>query len=592
MKGISYAQIEEKLRSATLTGFPELNFAVLRNVVVEAIEPYLRYRAYEMGFNANCEFGEYDNIFQEAIGGKDKLLNERTHCVLVFLRLETLSWDLARNFAGLGKVEIEQEKNRIKDFIAHVLGGIRRQTSALILWHGFELPLYPALGIVDHQQGSGQTAVIDGLNQDMRDALRQLENAYYVDLNVCRARVGGGAFYDPRYWHIGKAPYSRAALEEIAGEIFKYIRPLKGKNKKCLVLDCDNVLWGGIVGEDGLTGIKLAKTYPGSAYYEFQQEILNLYNRGVVLALCSKNNAADVWEVFQRHPDMLLREKHIAAAQINWRDKVTNLRQLGADLNLGLDSFVLIDDSPFEAGQVREYLPEVEVLQLPEDQPVEYREILAACGWFDTLILSEEDKQRGAMYRAEAARKDLQAQSPDLASYYGSLEMVLQIRFADEFSVPRIAQLTQKTNQFTLTTRRYSDADIQRLSESDAADVVYLQLRDRFGDSGITGVCILKYESERAFIDSFLLSCRVLGRGVEEAFLVQCLKRAKRRGCKIAVGEYRPTAKNEQVTDFYPTRGFRILPEEDDVKRYAADLEASIKGEPEYFKSIDSEIDR
>ena len=254
MKGISYAQIEEKLRSETLACLPRLNFAVLRNIVVESIEPYLRYMAYEMGFNASCEFGEYDNIFQEAVGGKDKLLNEHTDCVLVFLRLETLSWDLARNFAGLGGEKIETEKNRIKDFIADVLHGIRGQTPALILWHGFELPLYPALGIVDHQQGSGQRAVINKLNQSLRDALRQHENAYFVDLNICLARVGAEAFYDSRYWHIGKAPYSRAAMEEIAGEIFKYVRPLKGKNKKCLVLDCDNVLWGGIVGEDGLGG--------------------------------------------------------------------------------------------------------------------------------------------------------------------------------------------------------------------------------------------------------------------------------------------------------------------------------------------------
>ena len=341
-----------------------------------------------------------------------------------------------------------------------------------------------------------------------------------------------------------------------------------------------------------LAGIKLGKTYPGSAYYEFQQEILNLYNRGIVIALCSKNNEADVWEVFERHPDMLLRKEHIAAAQINWRDKVTNLRQIAADLNLGLESFVFIDDSPFEAGQVRQFLPEVDVIEFSHDRTVEYREILAAYGGFDTLILSEEDKQRGAMYRAEAERKELQTRSADLRSYYASLEMVLEIRFADQFSIPRIAQLTQKTNQFTLTTRRYSDADIQCLSESDAADVVYVQLRDRFGDSGITGVCILKYESDQAIIHSFLLSCRVLGRGVEDAFLAQCLKRAKRRGCKVAKGEYRPTAKNDQVKDFYTSRGFRVVAEEDGVRRYAADLKAPIQAEPEFFKKIGSEIDQ
>jgi FkbH-like protein len=587
---MSYSEIQGELNSERLASLPPLYIAILRNIVIEPMEPYLRYLAYQVGCNVRCEFSEYDNVFQEAVGGQKGILNEHTDCVLLFLKLENLSWDLARNFASLSAERIEGEKDRIKNFIASVLTGIRKQTAALILWNDFELPLNPSLGIVDYQQSSGQTACVTELNQFLRDALRAHKNAYLLDLNVCLARVGAKNFYDPRYWHMGKAPYSLEALEEISSEAFKYIRPLKGKNRKCLVLDCDNVLWGGIVGEDGLAGIKLGKTYPGSAYYEFQQEILNLYHRGVVLALCSKNNEEDVWEVFQQHPDMLLRKEHLAAAQLNWRDKVTNLRQIAADLNLGLESFVFVDDSPYEAGQVCQYLPEVEVIQLPQDRAVEYREILAAGGWFDTLTLSEEDRQRGAMYRAEAARKDLQMQSQDLASYYTSLEMVLEVRFADPFSIPRIAQLTQKTNQFTLTTRRYSDAQIQELSQSDSADVIHVQLKDRFGESGLTGVCILRFEGNRALIDSFLLSCRVLGRGVEDAFLAQCMKWAKRKGCTSAVGEYRPTAKNGQVKDFYSKQGFKWVATVDGTYRFELDLHAFRGKEPRFFKQIDSEL--
>ncbi|MGH9938672.1 MAG: HAD-IIIC family phosphatase, partial [Blastocatellia bacterium] len=591
MNSPSYAQILANLDAEQLAALPRLKIAILRNVVVEPIVPYLRRLAQGIGFNAEARFGGYDNVYQEAVGGDAGLLDPETDCALVFLRLETLSWDLSRNFASLKPAEIEAEVERVKEFIVAAQAGIRRQTQAMILWCGFELPVYPALGIAERQRDNGQMAVIEELNRFLRAILRRHGNAYFVDLNLCLARVGARNFYDQRYWHIAKAPYSREALREVADEVFKYIRAMKGHGKKCLTLDCDNVLWGGTIGEDGLSGIKLGKTHPGSAYYEFQQEVLNLRHRGVVLALCSKNNEEDVWEVFRDHPDMVLRREHIAAARINWRDKADNLREIAAELNLGLDSLVFVDDSDFEVNLIRSLAPGVEVIELPGDGAVAYREALAACGYFDTLTLTKEDAERGVMYRAETARKQLQSQHQDLESYYASLEMALDIRLADEFSIPRISQLTQKTNQFNLTTRRYSDADIERLAEGQDTEVVYLRLRDRFGDSGIVGVCVLRYEDGRATFDSFLLSCRVLGRGVEDAFLTQCLKRAVLRQCKAAIGEYYPTAKNDQVKDFYLKHGFELIAEEDGIRRFKLGLTTFARSEPPYFQRIDSELD-
>ncbi len=591
MEKLSYSQIQAELGSDSLLSLEPLRLAILRSIVVESIEPYLRYMAYQMGFNASCQFGEYDNVLQEAVGLNKSLLNEETACVLVFLRLESLSSELSRNFPALKADQVKAEKERIKDFITKVLTGIRMQTPATILWPAFELPIHPALGITDSQRSDGQTALVLELNEFLQDSLCRLPNAYFVDLNLCVARIGATRFYDSRYWHIARAPYSREAMQEIASEVFKYIRALKGKNKKCLALDCDNVLWGGTIGEDGLAGIRLGKDYPGSPYYEFQQEVLGLYNRGIIIALCSKNNEEDVWEVFHRHPDMLLRREHISAAQINWRDKATNLRQIASDLNIGLDSVVFADDSDFEVNLIRQALPEVEVLQLPQGRAVEYREILASCGLFDALTLSEEDSARGLMYRAEGDRKSLRAQSCDLESYLASLEMVLEVRFADEISIPRIAQLTQKTNQFNLTTRRYSDAHIRRFVDRESADVVCVRLRDRFGDSGIVGVCIIEYEAGEAVFDSLLLSCRVLGRGVEDAFLTQCLKLVELRGCSVAIGEYRAAAKNVQAKDFYLKNGFTLAAENDHVHRFAMDLAEFDKREPQFFKRIDSDLD-
>ncbi|MFX0135184.1 MAG: HAD-IIIC family phosphatase, partial [Candidatus Hodarchaeota archaeon] len=350
----------------------------------------------------------------------------------------------------------------------------------------------------------------------------------------------------------------------------------------------------GIIGEDGLTGIQLGKTYPGSCFYEFQQEVLNLYNRGVIVALCSKNNENDVWEVFQNHPDMVLNEEHIATFRINWEDKATNLQKIARDLNISLDSIVFLDDSEFEVNLVRNALPDVEVVHMPKNNTVFYRDILASCGWFDTLTLSEEDKKRGALYKAEINRKQLQTQMIDMDMYFKSLVMKLYIHFADDFAIPRISQLTQKTNQFNLTTRRYSEADIKKLSENTLSDVIYVRLTDKFGDNGIVGVCILKYMEKKALIDTFLLSCRVLGRGVEDAFLSNVIKLSQIRGAERLIGEYYATQKNGQVEHFYSKRGFRIsekIKQQSDAVYYY-DLVNGIAKEPDFFVEIDSEIDK
>jgi len=590
----SYSEIQNFLNQTNLDQLPKLNISILRNIILEPIEPYLKYLACQIGFNAQIKFGAYDNVFQEAVGGQNNLLHKETDCVLIFMKLDILSWDLTRNYSALSAEQIKAKVDQIKEYLINILLGIRKQTNATVLWHGFELPVYPVLGILDGQTCNSQQALINGLNEYLRASLRNQENTYFVDLNLCLARLGFNQFYDHRYWHIGRAPFTRKALEEIAVEDFKFIRSLKGKTKKCLVIDCDDTLWGGIVGEDGLAGIKLGKTYPGSAYYEFQQEILNLYNRGIILALCSKNNEDDVWEVFQKHPDMLLKEEHIATAQINWQDKVASLRQIALDLNIGLDDLVFIDDSEFEINLVREVLPEVEVIHMSKNKAVEYRDILASCGFFDNLTLSAEDKKRGAMYRAEATRKKFQFQATDMESYYKSLEMVLEIRFAEEFSIPRIAQLTQKTNQFNLTSRHYNEADVKSLADSDESDVIYVKLKDRFGDSGIVGVCILKYKDKKAMFDTFLLSCRVLGRGVETAFITQALELAKKKGCKAAIGEYYATRKNSQVKEFYTKHGFEKFEKIPKIAdgNFQYEIGEKIKCATQFFKKIDSEIDQ
>jgi FkbH-like protein len=589
---LTYSQVEEVLARAPLAGLPAMRIVVLRNVMVESMVPYLRFQAYRMGYRAEVALGEYDNVVQEALGANPELFRARADSVLVFAYLETLAPRLAHGFASLSPEEVATEVQAVHQYIGRCLQGVRRQSDAMLLWHAFEKPLHPSLGIVDGQSAQGQAAVIAGLNAHLLEQLKAAGNAYLVDTNVCIGRVGAKAFYDPRYWHIGKAPYSREALKELAKEAFKFIRPRMGKSKKCLVLDCDNTLWGGVLGEESVRGIQLGAAFPGSAYREFQQEILNLYHRGILIALCSKNNEQDVWEAFAGHPQMLLRKEHIAAAQINWLDKAANLRQIAKDLNIGLDSLVFVDDSEFEANLVRSLVPEVEVILLPANRAVEYRAILASCGLFDGLTLSREDRARGAMYAAEEKRRELATDATDLESYFRSLQMVVDLHFADDFALPRVAQQTQKTNQFNLTTRRYSEADIGKLADAGDSDVVCLKLADSFGEMGIVGTCIVKYDGGSAHIDTLLMSCRALGRGVEDVLLMEVLEFLKRKGIRSVTGEYLATAKNQQVESFYPKHGFSALDSREGgaSRTFALTLDRLAWRRPDYFREIKSHL--
>jgi FkbH-like protein len=372
---------------------------------------------------------------------------------------------------------------------------------------------------------------------------------------------------------MARAPLGKDVLVPLGQEYGKFIRALRGKSKKCLVLDCDNTLWGGVIGEDGLSGIKLGSTYPGSAYHAFQQEILNLYHRGVILALCSKNNEADVLEVFREHPDMLLKEHHFSTWQINWDDKATNLVRIAEDLNIGIDSFVFVDDSVFECEWVGKQLPQVAVLQL-DGKISSYRNKLSGIGFFDALTFSEEDRKRSGMYVQAKERKNMLQSASSLEDYLVDLQLQAEIGTPGKKEIPRVSQLTQKTNQFNLTTYRYTEGEIQNFVESVDSEVYFLRLSDRISDLGIVGVVIVKFEEEYAEIDSFLFSCRALGRGVEDALLCFVVKRVIEKGKKRIEGKYLPTQKNSQVADFYIKHGFQLISEKEEGSSWSYSIES------------------
>jgi FkbH-like protein len=426
-----------------------------------------------------------------------------------------------------------------------------------VLWNNFPLPAQPTLGILDAQSEISQAQTVLRLNEEIRRLALQVPDTYVVDFMSLLARLGSTQGLDERQWQASRVPLGRQALVP-AGQLYgRFARALRGRSRKCLVLDCDNTLWGGVVAEDGAAHLALGKdSTPGRYFTAFQQQILDFHDRGVLLALCSKNNEADVLAVLRDHPEMLIREHHLATWQINWDDKVTNLRRIAADLNIGLDSLVFVDDSPFECGLVRAQLPEVATIELPGD-PSAFVAHLLDGGHFDALTLSAEDRARTRMYREEGARRKLRKGAGTLEEYLHSLDLVAEIDLIDEGLVPRVSQLTQKTNQFNLTTRRYAEGEIRALANSASHAVLALKLGDRIADLGTVGVAILAFHGVEAEIDTLLLSCRALGRGAEDALLAAVLNLAQDRGCTWIRGRYVPTPKNQQVADFFARRGFR-----------------------------------
>lgn len=541
--------------AATDLGLTPFRVAVLRDFTVEPMVPALRAEVARAGLAAEVWVGDFDTITRDALDTGTQFGGTPPDVILILRWLQQTAADLSTEFITLDR---EAASSRTRDVVGRMeaeLRAIRGRTRAPIIVNTFPLPDLTTLGILDAQLEAGHRYTIETLNREIAGLARRYPDVLVVDLARLVARIGSEHAVDDRGWHTSRAPMARALILALAAEYTKFVRAFTGRVRKCLVIDCDDTLWGGIVGEDGLAGIQLDLTYPGSAYVAFQREILNLRQRGVLLAIVSKNNEADVLEVLREHPHMQIREKDLAAWRINWQDKPTNLIDLAAELNVGLDSLVFVDDSEFECDLVRARLPQVAVLHLGKE-PATYATSLTEAAFFDSLAFSDDDRARVEMYTADRERKTAEQSASSLEEYLASLDMAATIGPPGPTEIARVSQLTQKTNQFNLTTIRYTEGDIGRLMADPATEVHALRLRDRFSELGLVGVAIVRYEAHRAVVDTLLMSCRVLGRGVEDALLAHIAAAARSHGATTLVGSFRPTAKNGQVASFYPNRGF------------------------------------
>lgn len=438
---------------------------------------------------------------------------------------------------------------------------LRARCGARIVQHAFALPAEVALGHLALRTAGSRPALLARVNAELGRAAG--DGVALVDCDRLAAEVGRRAWFDPRYWNRAKQAVALDQVPLLARHTAAVIGAQLGASRKCLVLDLDNTLWGGVLGEEGLAGIALGEGPLGEAFAAVQDYALELKERGVVLAVCSKNNDADAREAFERHPGMRLRLDDIAMFSACWDDKPTQLRRIAATLGLGLDALVFVDDNPAEREVVRQLVPEVDVVALPAD-PHGYVRALADYPFFETTTLTAEDAARTAAYRARAEFAAAEAAATSLEEFHRGLDMTATVVALDELTLPRVAQLVGKTNQFNLTGRRRSAEEIARLAADPGTAVLCLRLADRFADHGLVAVVIAVTEGDALTVDTWLMSCRVIGRTLEDEVAGLLLAEARRRGLARVTGHHRPSPKNALVAGLYPRLGFRPVDGTDD----------------------------
>lgn len=538
-------------------GAPAANpFAIglAASFTVEPLEPFLGAELIARGFAPEIRLAPYGQLVQACLDPAAAFGTISLKAVCMLWRIEDLAARELRDWIGGSRDAFESAAATLRGLGA-AIGTLQQVSAAPIL---VSMPPYPDLPECSPIALDGPWTVASfyrQLCQAWADTLAALPGVHVVDLDSLQRWFGFEASHDPRKRYLYRQPYSEGFLLAIAKQIGHMLHTIYQPQRKCIAVDCDNTLWGGIVGEDGLQGISLGDEFPGSAYADLQRILLHWKRQGVLLALLSKNNEPEVWDVFDHHDGMVLQRSDIAAWRIDWNPKPGNLAQIAAELNIGADSFVFLDDNPVEIEAMRAALPEVESVLLSEE-PADIVGHLKSLRLFERLALSAEDRERTAMIGQERERAGLR-NAMSREEFLESLELSVDVFQPDIEHIGRVAQLINKTNQFNLTTVRRTEDEVRALLASEDYAVYAARVADRFGDYGLTGLVILNRLGEGEWnLDTFLMSCRVLGRGVETALMAVVAEDAKRRGAQRLYGQYLKTDRNAPTESLLPSHGF------------------------------------
>lgn len=538
----------------------DVKLAYLGNFTLDLLPRCVDAHGAREGIRTASYLGKLNQYVQEVLDDGSDLVRFQPDFVFLALSLRLLQ---PERMAALSSMPAEERRNFREEVVSHLESWAERAADRLpatLLIANFATPGYPLAGVADTRLEYGETELFLELNLELLRRFKGNSRVRLFDLDRLASRYGKDRVLDPKMYYLAKMEWSAGFLPTVAGEVVRQVKAVRGLGKKCLVLDLDNTLWGGVVGEDGAAGVKIGTGDPeAEAFLDFQHRLKALQDRGVLLAVCSKNNPADVIEVFESRPEIPLKLADFAATEICWNPKHEGLKKIAAALGIGTDSLVFVDDNPAEISLVRQMMPEVKTILLPPD-PAEYAGLIERLDDFEKPEILEEDRRKTGQYREHRQRQELQSSAGDLRGYLASLRTEVEVRLARREDLPRVHQLFTKTNQFNLTTERYSQAEVERFATSPACELWVARARDRFGDLGTIAAVLLKKVGRMATIDSFLMSCRAMGRGIETAIMNHVKQRLlqDRSGLELR-GRYIPTPKNGPVETFYDEQGFRLL---------------------------------
>ena len=550
LKTPTFVELKKNLKK-DFSSLPVIRLGIIGDCATQHIALSLRGWGYEKGINFDIFDSDYNQIDAQTMDPASELYEFSPAYTAVincteklYMRFCETPLDMRSSFAAT-----------ICDSMVSVWSRISANCRSRIIQ--FNFPVWDDRVFGDFGGKTTDSFVFQTrkLNMLLAEKAGEYKNVFICDIEGIQSRVGEKALRDSKMFCIAKMPFRTDILPLVARTVTDTVLAAEGKIKKCVVLDLDNTLWGGVVGDDGTDGIQIGELGSGHAFTQFQHWLKELKNRGIILCVCSKNNEENAKDPFINHPEMVLRLEDISVFVANWEDKASNIRYIRDVLNIGMDSMVFLDDNPFEREAVRSLVPEITVPDLPET-PEDYVDFLRNEDLFGTASYSKEDRMRTDQYRAEAERVSLQSKCNDYDDYLMSLEMVAEANPFDAYHFPRIAQLTQRSNQFNLRTVRYTEQEIEDIASDDKYITIYFTLKDKFGDHGLISAVIMEKQEDALFVNTYLMSCRVLKRGMEEFIINTMVETAKNNGYKKVIGEYLPTAKNAMVAGIYEKLGF------------------------------------
>jgi len=564
MEDLDYLKLlkEAKKIDENSLGYRTVKIAILGDNTTQQLTQILKAFLYRKGIFADIYEADFDIIDQEIYdnnSGFNKFFPD-------YVCLHTSVQKLRDRYYQLPDTDRGHFVDEHTSMICSWWEAINARASCRIIQNTYALPIERLFGNYTLKRQDNFYMAVKDINQAIIRASKDLPEVFFNDIEYLSSDIGKKHWYDEKLWVYAKLFCSLEHMPSVVENIAVIILAGAGRSQKCLVLDLDNTLWGGMIGEDGIEKIEIGREGGGEAFYTFQQYLLGLKNRGILLAVCSKNDHENAIQPFEKHSDMVLKEEDIVIFVANWESKAENIKYIAEKLNIGLDTITFLDDSSFERNHVRTMLPEVTVPEMPED-PVNFVSFINGLHLFETLGHSQEDEKRTGYYRQQVKRDGAKTKYSGITDYLKSLEMKAAFQRFDAMNLSRIVQLIQRSNQFNLTTKRHNEKECEAfLSNERDYYPVYVTLKDKYGDNGLISVIILKIEGTKLFIDTWLMSCRVLCRGVEQFAMNQVVNYARERNCSHIEGVYSPTPKNHMVKDFYEQFGFKKVGSDEDSK--------------------------